>query len=128
MYLPSPLPIARPPRRLSTGLPARHVKSTSVSRQFRSRDDDPGACEKGGPRRQPPEQPACREANNRTRRYALPIIMPAANTISPPTTTSNTACRNFVSMYLARIQAITHSSITTTMIANVVATLKFEIR
>ena len=53
---------------------------------------------------------------------------PAANTIAPPTTTSNTARRNLVSMYFARIHAIAQSSKNTMMMASVVAVLKSGMR
>src|SRR3954469_9104580 len=54
-------------------------------------------------------------------RYAAPIRMPTPSTIAPPSTIWYAACRNGVSMYLARMKAIAHNSKNTTMPAITVA-------
>ena len=55
-------------------------------------------------------------------RQALPMRIPVRNTSTPPSTTWKAACRNGVSMYLARIQAMAQSSTSTTTQAIEVAT------
>src|SRR5947208_1989937 len=56
----------------------------------------------------------CRHGGRCQRRYAAPIKIPTPSTMTPPSTIWNTACRNGVSMYFARMKAIAHSSKNTT--------------
>ena len=55
------------------------------------------------------------------RLYAAPITMPTASTMTPPSTIWNTAWRNGVSIYRARMKAIAHNSKNTTTPAIAVA-------
>src|SRR5207244_10227834 len=55
------------------------------------------------------------------RYYAAPINIPTASTMAPPSTIWNTAWRNGVSMYRARMKAIAHNSKNTTTPAIAVA-------
>ena len=56
------------------------------------------------------------------------MMMPAANTSAPPSTTCIAALKNGVSIYLFWIQAITHNSMNTIPKAMLVAVQKSGIR
>src|ERR1700716_1972858 len=63
----------------------------------------------------------CGRCGNNAPAYAAPMRMPTASTMAPPSTIWNTACRNRVSIYRARMYARAHNSKNTTMPAIAVA-------